>query len=150
MNADHFFQYFWWGLGAFLILAEFILPGLVVVFVGIGAITVAILGHYGLVEGVLPQLLAWFISSTIYCFTLRIIVIRLYPSDSMVVNVDEDAELIGKIVSVVSDIDAENAGRIAHSDTTWPAKTDASEIFKVGDKVKIIGRDNLTFKVVKP
>ncbi len=81
MDFVTFFKWFWWILGSVLVLAEFLLPGLVVVFVGLGALTVAALNYFGFVTTIIPQFLTWFVSSIIYCFTLRLLVIKIYPSD---------------------------------------------------------------------
>ena len=149
MNPENFFNWFWWILGFLLIILEFILPGLVVVFVGLGAITVAILKYWGIVDDIITQFLIWFISSIIYCFTLRILVVKMYPSDKKFHNIDEDNNIIGQAATVMNVSDNKGNFRIKHSYSTWNARTkDGCEV-KEGEEVIIIGRDSLTILVKK-
>ncbi|MBL6988226.1 MAG: NfeD family protein [Bacteriovoracaceae bacterium] len=149
MDFVTFFKWFWWILGSVLVLAEFLLPGLVVVFVGLGALTVAALNYFGFVTTIIPQFLTWFVSSIIYCFTLRLLVIKIYPSDVVKQNSDEDQDVVGQIALVTQMISENKSGRIKHSDSTWPARTSDGSSVETGQSVKIIGRDNLTWIVEK-
>lgn len=138
---------FWVGLGSLLIFAEFLLPGLVAVFVGLGALTVAVLMHFGFVDSISSQILVWFAASTVYTFTLRVLVVRLSPGDTKVQSVDEDKDLEGQIVTVTQTISKNAHGRIAHSDSTWQARTRNGETLEAGAQARIIGRDNITLIV---
>ncbi len=139
----------WWIIGAILVLAEFLLPGLVIVFLGLGAFVVAALTQFGYISGIIQQLLTWFISSIFFLFTLRFLVILYYPSDTKVENTDEDKEVIGKTVTLLEDISENKKGRIKHSDSTWPVISEDGESINAGEEVVIIGRDNLTWIVKK-
>ena len=72
----------WLGSGIFLMATELLLPGLVMVFVGMGALTVAISMYFGYVDGYVHQLMIFFISSSIYLSTLRFLVLRFVPTDT--------------------------------------------------------------------
>ena len=61
----------WLSSGIFLIAVEFLVPGLVMVFVGLGALTVALGMHFGHVDVVLEQFITFFVGSIIYLLTLR-------------------------------------------------------------------------------
>ena len=135
----------WWGLFVFLVLAEFIVPGLVVMFVGMGAGTVALFMHYGIIDGVIEQFLVWFVSSLVYIFTLRLIVMHFYPSDQVQSNINEDLDAKGMIAKVVKDIPTDGVGRIAHSDSTWNAKSIDGLRIMEGSEVEIISRENITW-----
>jgi membrane protein implicated in regulation of membrane protease activity len=128
---------------------EFLLPGLVSVFVGLAALTVGFLYHYGIIESILLQALLWMIISLIYCFTLRILVIKIYPTDTEIQNVNEDIDIIGSIVEVVESIPENGEGRVLQGDSTWPAKSKNGEAISDGEKVKIVERDNITWIVSK-
>ena len=138
---------FWLYFGIFLVISEFLLPGLVSVFVGLGALTVAALLHYGYIHGLPAQLITWFVSSTIYIFSLRLLVIRFYPSDREIQEIDEDKMMIGQIATVTKEISQDASGSIAYADSTWVAVCD--QPIALGEKVQIVSRDNITI-TVKP
>ena len=72
-----------------------------------------------------------------------------YPSDTKTKDVNEDNEVIGTIVNLLEDISGKQKGRIKHSGSTWPATSENGEEIRAGEKVKIVGRDNLTWIVKK-
>jgi membrane protein implicated in regulation of membrane protease activity len=139
----------WLSSGIFLIAVEFLVPGLVMVFVGLGALTVALGMHLGHVDGVLEQFITFFISSIIYLLTLRFLVLRFVPSATRKENIDEDEEVMGSIVEIVADINSGEFGRIEHSGSTWQACAEGNQTILKGEQVKIIGRDNITWIVQK-
>ena len=139
----------WLSSGIFLIAVEFLVPGLVMVFVGLGALTVALGMHLGHVDGVLEQFITFFISSIIYLLTLRFLVLRFVPSATRKENIDEDEEVMGSIVEIVADINSGEFGRIEHSGSTWQARAEGNQTILKGEQVKIIGRDNITWIVQK-
>jgi len=139
----------WWIIGLVLVLAEFLLPGLVVVFLGLGAFLVAALAHFGIIKGLVPELVTWLVSSLFFLFTLRFVVIMYYPSDTKKQNVNEDDEVIGQVTILLEGISGSKKGRIRHSDSTWPVVSENGEDINAGEKVEIIGRDNLTWIVKK-
>ena len=139
----------WLGFGIAFLVGEFILPGLVVMFLGMGCLTVVLAMHLNYISGITEQLITFFLSSTIYLLTLRFLIIRLVPTDTSKANVDEDSEVIGLIVEVTETIPANGIGRISHSDSTWKAKSTNELVITETSKVKIIGRENITW-IVEP
>ena len=139
----------WLGSGIFLMAIEFLVPGLVMVFVGLGALTVALGMHLGYIDGVLQQFTTFFISSIIYLLTLRFLVLRFVPSVTRKENIDEDEEVMGSIVEIVADINSGEFGRVEHSGSTWQARAEGDQTILKGEQVKIIGRDNITWIVQK-
>jgi len=137
----------WLSSGIFLIAVEFLVPGLVMVFVGLGALTVALGMHFGHVDGVLEQFITFFVGSIIYLLTLRFLVLRFVPSASRKENIDEDEEVMGSIVEIVADINPGEFGRVEHSGSTWQARAEGDQTILKGEQVKIIGRDNITWIV---
>ena len=137
----------WLSSGIFLIAVEFLVPGLVMVFVGLGALTVALGMHFGHVDGVLEQFITFFVGSIIYLLTLRFLVLRFVPSATRKENIDEDEEVMGSIVEIVADINSGEFGRIEHSGSTWQACAEGDQTILKGEQVKIIGRDNITWIV---
>ena len=139
----------WLGSGIFLMAIEFLVPGLVMVFVGLGSLTVVFGMHFGYIDGILQQFITFFISSIIYLLTLRFLVLRFVPSVTRKENIDEDEEVIGSIVELVEDINSCEFGRVKHSGSSWQARAEGDQTILKGEQVKIIGRDNITWIVQK-
>ena len=128
---------------------EFLVPGLVMVFVGLGSLTVVFGMHFGYIDGILQQFTTFFISSIIYLLTLRFLVLRFVPSVTRKENIDEDEEVMGSIVEIVADINSGEFGRVEHSGSSWQARAEGDQTILKGEQVKIIGRDNITWIVQK-
>ncbi|TDJ08925.1 MAG: NfeD family protein [Deltaproteobacteria bacterium] len=139
----------WLVFGAVCIISELLLPGLVMVFVGLGALTVALGLYLGHIVGLPAQFITFFISSIIYVFTLRLLVLRFVPTDTVKENIDEDEQIIGQIVTVCEAIPPGGNGRIMHGDSTWQAKSSHTDEILKGEQVKIVGRENITLIVEK-
>jgi len=139
----------WLGSGIFLMAIEFLVPGLVMVFVGLGSLTVVFGMHFGYIDGILQQFITFFISSIIYLLTLRFLVLRFVPSVTRKENIDEDEEVMGSIVELVADINSGEFGRVEHSGSSWQARAEGDQTILKGEQVKIIGRDNITWIVQK-
>ena len=139
----------WLGSGIFLMAIEFLVPGLVLVFVGLGSLTVVFGMHFGYIDGILQQFITFFLSSIIYLLTLRFLVLRFFTSVTRKENIDEDEEVMGSIVELVADINSGEFGRVEHSGSSWQARAEGDQIILKGEQVKIIGRDNITWIVQK-
>jgi len=139
----------WLSSGIFLTAIEFLVPGLVMVFVGLGALTVALGMHLGYIDEIVQQFITFFISSIIYLLTLRFLVLRFVPSVTRKENIDEDEEVMGSIVELVADINSGEFGRVEHSGSSWQARAEGDQTILKGEQVKIIGRDNITWIVQK-
>ena len=139
----------WLGSGIFLMAIEFLIPGLVMVFVGLGALTVALGMYLGYIDEIVQQFITFFISSIIYLLTLRFLVLRFFTSVTRKENFDEDEEVMGSIVELVADINSGEFGRVEHSGSSWQARAEGDQTILKGEQVKIIGRDNITWIVQK-
>jgi len=139
----------WLSSGIFLTAIEFLVPGLVMVFVGLGALTVALGMHLGYIDEIVQQFITFFISSIIYLLTFRFLVLRFVPSVTRKENIDEDEEVMGSIVEIVADITSGELGRVEHSGSSWQARAEGDQTILKGEQVKIIGRDNITWIVQK-
>lgn len=140
----------WLILGCVLMFSEFLLPGLVVIFLGFGALTVAALDWAGIVETIPSSIIAWFILSLLYLIVLRTVIIRFFPGEvTKAEDLDDETEVFGDVVEVVEKVDADgNKGRIRYQGSTWPAKC-IDAVLLPGQKGKIIYRDELTY-VIEP
>ena len=139
----------WLGLGFFFMATEFLVPGLVMVFVGLGALTVALSMYLGYIDSLVQQFLIFFISSIIYLISLRFLVLSFVPTNRRKENIDEDEVVIGEIVEIISDIKPDEIGRVEHSGSSWQARAEGDQTILKGEQVKIIGRDNITWIVQK-
>jgi len=139
----------WLGSGIFLMAIEFLVPGLVMVFVGLGALTVALGMQLGYIDEIPQQFTTFFISSIIYLLTLRFLVLRFVPSVTRKANIDEDEEVMGSIVEIVAEITSGEFGRVEHSGSSWQARAEGDQTILKGEQVKIIGRENITWIVQK-
>ena len=146
---DGLFFNIWLCSGIFLIAIEFLVPGLVMVFVGLAALTVALGMHLGYIDTVIQQFLIFFISSIIYLLSLRFLVLSFVPTNKRKEKIDEDEEVIGKIVEIISDINSDDFGRVEHSGSSWQARSEGGHTILRGEKAKIVGRENITWIVKK-
>ena len=137
----------WFVVGAFLALLEFVVPGAILGFVGLSCVIVGLLVHFGILEGWVNILLAWFAISIFCILVLRGFCMKLMPGDATVENTDEDKGVYGSVVEVVEAIPPGGTGRIRFRDTTWQAI--AAVGLKVGDKASIVGREDSTW-IVEP
>lgn len=140
----------WLGFGILCIVSEFFLPGLVMVFVGLGSLTVALGMQLGYIDSTFSQFSTFFLSSVIYLIPLRLIVLKFVPTSSRVEDVDEDRAAIGNEVEVIEDIAPGKVGRIKYSESSWKAKSESDIPILKGEKAIITGRDNITWIVKNP
>ena len=81
---------------AFLVL-ELVVPGLVLVFLGAGALLVALLIWLGLLTSWVTALIAWFISSLALLLGLRGLVVRLFPGEEETQSTDEELDALERL-----------------------------------------------------
>lgn len=135
----------WIIAGLILMALEFIIPGAIIVFLGMAAIIVGALIYTGLIASILHSFIAWFIISLLLMVVLRSLFVKYFEGNSYVQNVDEDEDSKGKIVEVIEDIEPFKDGRIKYLDTTWNARSD--DEIKKGNKAIILARDGSTWIV---
>lgn len=138
----------WLIVGVILMVLEIILPGMVVVFLGLGALFVALLIWMGWISSIAVSIVAWIGSSLVLLIVLRTLVQKLMPGDVETQSTDDDIDAYGTVVEVIETINAEKPGRILFRDTSWSA-TSSGDIIEAGQKAKIIYRENLEW-VVEP
>lgn len=139
----------WLVAGSLLVLLEFLIPGLVVIFLGMGALLTAGVLYMGWITDSYWLVVFFALSSILMLATLRRLVVRFYPSDSERVEADEEKLVIGQKATALTTItDFDFSGRIRYSGTTWTARSMHEEIPE-GAAVEIVGRENIHF-LVKP
>ena len=138
----------WIVIGIILMVLELIVPGMVLVFLGAGALVVAALIWAGPIQTWVVATTVWFIASLIMLVTLRHLFQRFVSGDVEEQSTDEDLDAFGHVVEVVEEIAPGKEGRIRFRGSTWPAACyDAT--LEVGSSAKIIYRENLMW-VVEP
>ena len=138
----------WFLIGLVLLLSEFVLPGLIIFFFGIGAMVVALVCFLTDVS-VNIQLLIFIGSSILLLIFLRkwlkgIFMGRVVGGGTAAGDLKE---FIGERVVVKESITPKAGGRVEFHGTSWQAEAD--EEIPVGTVVRITGKANITL-TVKP
>jgi membrane protein implicated in regulation of membrane protease activity len=139
-------QLIWFVVGFILLLFEFVNPGLVIGFFGVGAWIVAFLCLF-LPIPVNLQLVIFIVSSIVLLVVFRKKFKTLFQDRVDETESSEAAfeDFIGKRAVVTQDITPKNVGKVEFRGTHWEAKAD--ETIPEGASVEIIGKDNITLKV---
>lgn len=138
---------YWLAAALILMLAELIIPGGIVFFLGLSALGVASGIYLELFTSWTSALTFWFISSLVLVLIGRSYVQKMVGGDSHVANTDEQLDMFGQDAIVEEDIGpAQQMGRIRYQDTSWSAVSDGRHIPK-GTQVTIITQENITFVV---
>jgi len=147
---QHFLNYwFWFGSGAALILLEFFVPGLFVIFLGLGALLTGGLIYASLIRDAYQAILFFAVSSVFMLMTLRRILLRFYPAQTEISETDEDQLVIGAEAISISVVTATDfSGRIRFRGTTWSARSVAGDI-AANQKIRITGRENIHLLIEK-
>jgi membrane protein implicated in regulation of membrane protease activity len=134
-------------LGILLVVAEVVVPGLVVSFLGAAALLVAGALALGWVGGWAHAFTAWFITSLVMVIGVRSAFTRFLPGQAVKQLTDEDLDAFGEVVEVLEPVSS-RGGRIRFRGSTWAAQS-LQDILPAGAKAKIVARDNLVW-IVEP
>ena len=138
----------WTVIGLALLLMEFIIPGLIVFFFGLGALLVGLLS---LVTDLSlnAQLLIFLVGSVVFLLSLRKWVAGVFYGTSVGGAPEDrsDQEFVGDLGVVVSAIDPAKGGKIELHGSHWNAESD--EAIAEGERVEVVGRASLIVKVKK-
>ena len=141
----------WFLVGLALIILEFFLPGIILVFFGVGAWIASLTTWLGVTEGQASQLLVFAVSSVVLLIVLRRRVRGRFlghASADQNPNVDLD-EFSGKPVTVTVDIAAGHpGGRVEFKGAGWAAA--AEEDIPAGEQAVITRIEGLTLHVARP
>ncbi|HBE23806.1 MAG TPA: NfeD family protein [Verrucomicrobiales bacterium] len=115
-------ELFWFLLGLVLLLAEFALPGIIIMFFGIGAWVTAFTTWIGLTPNATSQNIVFVISSVLLLFVLRARLRRIFVGNSTVDTVED--EYTGKEAIVLHDVDDSN-GIVEMKGAEWRARSES-------------------------
>lgn len=138
----------WFIVGLILFFLELAMPGLVIIFFGIGAWIVAVACFLTAIS-VNTQLILFLVSSVIVLISLRNRFKVLFSGYSRqaqnpVQNIDD---ISGQKAVVQEPIQRNKPGKVEFHGTSWTAESD--EEIAAGATVEITGKENLTLKVKK-
>ena len=136
----------WFLVGLALLIMEFVLPGLIIAFFGVGACIVAIVCLITDI-GLNTQLVIFIIASVLSLVCLRtwlkgIFMGHVKSRQDMTEDLDE---FVGERAVVIEKIAPRVGGKVELHGTNWAAVADA-EIAE-GTMVEIVGKENITLKV---
>lgn len=136
----------WMYIGAFLMLAELLLPGFVIFFFGLSAATVALLRFmFGGSFTLMWQLAAFSFFAILYLALLRRLMKKIFAGNMETSSMEFGQESVGRIGRVVEAIEPPKTGRVEIGDAEWTASADAP--IAAGADVKVVAQDNLTMRV---
>lgn len=138
----------WMYAGLFLMLAELIVPGFVIFFFGLAAMTVGGLRFaFGDAFTLTWQLAAFSALSVLYLVFLRRFFKGIFGGSKEVSMTDLDHDSVGRIGKVTESIEPPLAGRVMIGDAEWEAVADTA--IPAGANVKVVAQRNLTMKVIE-
>ena len=140
----------WFICGAVLVLLEFVVPGVVLVFFGLGAWIVALATHAGETKTIASQLLLFAGSSVVLLFALRRYVKSRFSGfvgERQAPDKNLDEEFIGKSVLVLEEISPSIPGKVEFKGAPWRAES--ADSLKQGEYGLIEKVDGLTLKIRK-
>jgi len=145
-----FTSIFWAILGLILIIAEFFIPGLVVIFFGIGALLTALITALipGLSSLLIPQVLMLMGFSTLALVSMRRFFRKIFTGRQLgkhAHDYDDSAER----AKVLEEISPDKAGRIEYQGTSWRALSFEGS-YKPGQTVWILKKEGMTYYVGEP
>ncbi len=136
----------WFLVGLALLIMEFMLPGLIIAFFGVGACIVAIVCLITDVS-LNAQLIIFIVASVLSLVCLRtwlkgIFIGHVKGRQDMTEDIKE---FVGERAVVVEKIMLKAGGKVELHGTNWTAQADAE--IPQGTAVEVIGKDSLTLKV---
>ena len=138
----------WAALGLLCILSEFVVPGFVVFFFGLGALLNALL--VGIVPGLasrIPlQLILWAGTSGLSLLLLRKYFARVFTGT--VLDTSSDRDFIGHSAEVSEAITPDSPGRVRFQGTTWTAVA-FDETIEPGERVDILEKEGTKLVVTR-
>ena len=130
----------WFFVGLVLALLEFGIPGMIILFFGIGAWVTALACMFFNI-GVDIQIVVFIVSSLLSILLLRKSLKKMFFTEDP--NKEETLadEFIGQTAVVEMEIDPDKPGKVTFKGAEWGASADMK--LKVGQQVKIVGKDSI-------
>jgi len=133
----------WFVVAVILLLLEFVIPGLFIIFFGLGALVTAFCA-YLFEPSLTVQFLIFSITSVLSLVLLRkVLMNRLYKNN----EADPDEEFIGHLATSLTNIEPGGQGKVEFKGTNWSATSQLP--VEIGQKVKITNKEGLLL-IVEP
>lgn len=126
----------WFIIGLVLMLLEFAVPGLVLIFFGVGAWITALVCLLADV-GINTQLAIFLISSIVSLALLRRVLKRRYMDEVFVEGDGLEDEYIGKVATAIRTFGVGEVGKVSFKGSDWEAVT--TQPVKEGQLLRITG-----------
>lgn len=137
----------WIILALVLSAAELVIPGGILINLGLASLIVAFGVKFGLLDTWPFTLTIWFIVASLLLFLMHFVTARLFNDSSRVDNVYEEIDIYGKEVTVIATIGPGNQpGRVEFQGSSWTALSDGSKI-DAGSRVSIVCKENISLIV---
>ena len=139
----------WLCAGVVMIIAEFILPGLVICFFGVGAIAVSLLCAFFPGLSLAWQLMIFAVSAVVLIIAVRRIAPGIFKGGSVTektADIDGD-DVVSSPAMTVTEITPQVPGKVEFRGTLWDASADTT--IAQGTPVIITARKNLMLFVTK-
>jgi len=134
----------WFLIGLGFLLLEFMLPGLLVLFFGIGS-WITSLGSLLFNLDLNEQLLLFVSTSILSLLLLRKYLKKMFVGKGELGRDEAIEEFIGKKAVVEESFDKSRRGKVSFKGTSWEAETEES--VNSGDMVEIVGKESILLKV---
>ena len=134
----------WFFVGLALALLEFVAPGLIILFFGIGAWVTA-LSFIFFDPGLNTQIIIFMVSSLLSILLLRKSLKKMFFKEDL--NKEEALadEFIGQIVVVETEINKDKPGTVSFKGARWEAMSDQK--LEVGQRVQISAKESIKLHV---
>lgn len=138
--------WFWMYLGAALMLLEILLPGFVVFFFGLAAVTVGLV-KFAFFESfsLTWQFAAFSLLSILYIAVLRRWLKGIFMGESVDGPDSLAGDFVGRTGKVTEAIEPPASGRVEIGDAEWRATSENP--LAAGTLVKVVSQQNITMKV---
>ena len=140
----------WFLAGLLLILLEFAIPGVIIVFFGLGAWTASLFTFLGVTPDFDAQVLVFGVTSVILLVVLRKVFRgKGYGFVTRRQDLGQDLdEFTGKPVTVLDRLAPGATGRVRFKGSPWQAVSD--DTIEAGETARIISCEGITLRVRKP
>ncbi len=137
----------WFLIGLVMLILEFVMPGLIIAFFGVGAWVVSLLCL--IIPGISfnLQLFIFIVASVTLLLALRKQMAKVFKGFEKQKNVEagDVEDFVGHRVTVVQTIQKNKKGRVEFNGVNWEAEAETD--IEAGQTVEIVGKDSITLKV---
>lgn len=140
----------WAIIGFAMVISEFFVPGVVIIFFGLGALLTSVLTALipGLSAMYATQILIWLGCSVLSLASLRKYFKKIFTGRFLSPH-EHDFDDSGKSAQVLETITSEAPGRIRYMGTSWEALS-FDRTFQPGEQVWILKQEGLMYYVGEP